>query len=169
MTRSPSTPAPDTMVVLSLGSNIEPRTERLQAAVTALMDRVLQNAACSSFYETDPVGYTDQAPFLNMTVIGSTDQSAEDLHRACKGLEEELGRQHRERWREREIDIDVILFGDEIIATDTLAIPHPEFHHRRFVLQPAAEIAPQAVCPQSGCTMTELLMICTDPSGVRRL
>lgn len=148
---------------------MEPRQDRLRAAVTALMERVLQNATCSSFYETDPVGYTDQAPFLNLAVCGTTDLSAAELHRVCKGLEEELGRQHRQRWREREIDVDVILFGDEIIATDTLTIPHPEFHHRRFVLEPAAEIAPLAVCPQSGCTIAELLMICTDQSGVRRL
>jgi 2-amino-4-hydroxy-6-hydroxymethyldihydropteridine diphosphokinase len=164
-----STPAPDTWVLLSLGSNIEPRQQRLQDAVNILASRVLNHAVCSAFYETDPVGYTDQAPFLNMVVMGSTEQSAVDLHRVCKGLEAELGRQHRERWREREIDIDVVLFGDEILHSDNLTIPHPEFHNRRFVLQPAAEIGPSLVCPKSGCTMAELLTICTDQSGVRRV
>jgi len=153
-------------VMLSLGSNIGPRKRRLRDAVRSIATNILSDVRCSSIYETDPVGYTDQAPFLNIVLVGETRLSATDLHEACKGLEIAQGRQHRERWREREIDIDVILYADERMATDVLTIPHPQFHERRFVLQPAFEVAPTMVDPASGCTITELLAICQDTSGV---
>ncbi len=152
--------------MLSLGSNIGPRKRRLRDAVRSIAANILTDVRCSSIYETDPVGYTDQAPFLNVVVVGETQLSAVDFHEACKGLEIAQGRQHRERWREREIDIDVILYADECVTTEKLSIPHPQFHERRFVLQPAAEVAPQMVDPASGCTIAELLAICLDTSGV---
>lgn len=164
---SHTTPAPDNVVLLSLGSNIEPRLDRLQRAAKELCSDILTEARCSSIYETDPVGYTEQAPFLNMVITGISHLSATELHRYCKGLEVALGRRNHERWREREIDIDVIYFADEVMSTETLTIPHLHVQDRRFVLQPAVEVAPTLVCPRSGCTMTELLTICTDTSAVR--
>lgn len=153
-------------VLLSLGSNIGPRKRRLRDAVRSIASNILTDVRCSSIYETDPVGYTEQAPFLNIALVGETRLSATDLFEACKGLEIAQGRQHRERWREREIDIDVILYADEQLSTEHLTVPHPQFHERRFVLQPAAEIAPTMADPASGCTIAELLAICLDTSGV---
>lgn len=154
-------------VVLSLGSNIGPRKRRLRDAVRSIAGNILSDVRCSSVYETDPVGYTDQPAFLNLALVGETTLSAPDLHEACKQLEVVQGRQHRERWREREIDIDVIIYGDEQIANESLTIPHPHLAERRFVLQPIVEIAPEVVDPNTGCTFAELLTICLDTSGVR--
>ncbi len=154
-------------VLLSLGSNIGPRKRRLQDAVRSIAGNIVSEVRCSSVYETDPVGYTDQPAFLNLVLVGETTLSPKDLHEACKQLEVAQGRQHRQRWREREIDIDVILYGDEQISTDVLTIPHPHHQDRRFVLEPAVEVAPDLVDPNSGCTLSELLTICQDTSEVR--
>jgi 2-amino-4-hydroxy-6-hydroxymethyldihydropteridine diphosphokinase len=153
--------------MLSLGSNIGPRKRRLRDAARSIAQNILSDVQCSSIYETDPVGFTEQDPFLNVVLVGQTTLSPTDLHEACKGLEVAQGRQHRERWREREIDIDVIFYGDEIVSSDNLQIPHAHVQERRFVLQPAVEVAPKLVDPGSGCTMEELLAICLDHSGVR--
>ena len=154
-------------VVLSLGSNIGPRKRRLKDAVRSIARNILTNVRCSSVYETDPVGFTDQPAFLNIAIVGETTLTVSDLHEACKQLEVAQGRQHRERWREREIDIDVITYGDEQVNTDSLTIPHPHLQERRFVLEPVVEIAPELVDPNSGCTFSELLTICLDAGGVR--
>ena len=153
--------------MLSLGSNIGPRKRRLRDAVRSIALNILTDVQCSSIYETDPVGYTEQGPFLNIVLVGQTTLSPTDLYEACKGLEVAQGRQHRERWREREIDIDVIFYGDEIMTSEHLQIPHANVQERRFVLQPALEVAPKLVDPRTGCTIEELLAICLDHSGVR--
>ena len=156
-------------VLLGLGSNISSRKKRLKAAVNRLIGSILHDAVVSSIYETEPVGYTDQKAFLNMVIMGETTLSPSKLHEAVKAMEVAQGRVHRERWREREIDVDVLLYGDEIVRTDDLTIPHEHMHERRFVLVPAVEIAPQMVHPVMGCTMEELLMICPDKSAVKQI
>lgn len=153
-------------VMLSLGSNIGPRKRRIRDAIQRISNSILTNVQASALYETEPVGFTDQPVFINVVIIGETELSPIDLHEACKGLELAQGRVHRERWHEREIDIDVILFGDEVVETKELSIPHPRMHERRFVLVPAAEIARTMVDPLTGCSMEELLIICQDKSGV---
>ena len=155
------------IVVLGLGSNIASRTRRLRSAVNRIAGTLLKNVVVSSIYETEPVGYKDQASFLNMVIIGECDLSPHDLHVAVKGLEVAQGRVHRERWKEREIDIDILIYGDEIIRTDDLIIPHEHMHERKFVLIPLVEIAADLVDPASGCTMRELLAICPDMSEVQ--
>lgn len=154
-------------VLLSLGSNLEPRRERIHEAMAAIAAEILSDCRPSSLYETDPVGYTDQPPFINAALVGTTDLEPEEVHRRCKALEVRLGRTKRERWREREIDVDVILITDVVIGTEALEIPHPRMQDRRFVLQSCAEVAPYLIHPILGRTVEELLAECPDTSAVK--
>lgn len=156
-------------VLLSLGSNLEPRRERLDEAYDQLSDGILTNCRCSKQYATAPVGYTEQPEFVNGCIVGFTTLEPEDLVAACREIENSIGRQHRQRWREREIDIDVVLMDDCVINTTDVSIPHPRMHERRFVLVPAAEIAPDMVHPLFGKTVAELLAACPDTSSVSPL
>jgi len=155
------------LVVLGLGSNIASRRRRLKSAVNRIVGSILRDAVVSSIYETEPVGFKEQAAFLNMVIMGECLLSPHELHVAVKGLEVAQGRMHREPGREREIDVDILLYGDEIVRTDDLEIPHPRMMERRFVLIPLVEIAPDLADPLTGCTMQELLAICPDGSDVQ--
>lgn len=151
--------------LLSLGSNLEPRAERIRRAITLLAEH-LGPLVVSHLYETSPVGYSDQPDFLNCCVCGQTTVNAHALHTVCRSVEEEVGRERRERWREREIDVDVILLDDLVIDDPSVTIPHPRMQDRRFVLAPAAEIAPTMRDPRTGKTIAELLDACTDAGTV---
>jgi 2-amino-4-hydroxy-6-hydroxymethyldihydropteridine diphosphokinase len=130
---------------------------------------LLHNVSTSSLYATAPVGFSDQPFFVNAAMAGTTALAPASLHTALKHLEVALGRVPREQWHEREIDIDVILFGSEVISTDSLQIPHPRFRDRRFVLEPAAEIAAHAIDPVTGLSIAHLLESCTDTALVTML
>lgn len=143
-------------ILLALGANLEPRRERIEEAMRLLELEALADARRSSMYATEPVGYTDQPDFLNAAITGTTSLVAEELFRVCKDIERRIGRQHRDRWREREIDIDIILYGVQVIDTPLLTIPHPRMHERAFVLDPAAEIAPDMIHPVLGTTIGQL-------------
>ncbi|HET9135585.1 MAG TPA: 2-amino-4-hydroxy-6-hydroxymethyldihydropteridine diphosphokinase [Candidatus Kapabacteria bacterium] len=141
---------------IGLGTNIEPRAKRMQEAIDTLK-KLGTAVALSSIYETTPVGYFDQADFLNTVMAIETELSVEVLHRSLKELEGQLGRQHRERWHEREIDLDLLLFGDAIIESEGLTVPHPQLHNRAFVLIPLAEIAPSVIHPILHKPVSDLL------------
>lgn len=155
-----------TRVLLSLGSNLEPRAERIAAAIEHLKHDALTDVVASRLYVTEPVGFRDQPDFLNAVVVGNCSLTAEELFGVCKGIEETLGRQHREQWREREIDIDILLYGDTTLSNERLTIPHPRMADRRFVLIPAAEVAPLLVDPLTQKTVAEMLRACADTSRV---
>jgi len=123
----------------------------------------------SPLYVTAPVGYVDQPDFYNAAIVGTSAASAEDLHRELKNAESAVGRLHRERWREREIDVDIIIIDGVVVDNETLTIPHPRMRERRFVLQPSADIAADLVDPRTGLTVAELLDVCPDTSSVVRL
>lgn len=160
---------PERQVLLSLGSNIEPKRERLQQALDYLSAHVLHNTVTSPMYQTPPVGFTQQADFINVAMLGFSAETSHAIHLAVKGLEAAMGREHRQLWREREIDVDIILVGNEIVADLMLTVPHPRFRSRRFVLQPTADIAPDMVDPITGLTIRELLGQCPDTSVLTRL
>jgi 2-amino-4-hydroxy-6-hydroxymethyldihydropteridine diphosphokinase len=148
--------------IIGLGSNIEPRIERIQNALSELkaISTVLK---VSSLYETEPYGVADQAPFINLVAeietVDTADErsSVESLHEKLRAAEGRLGRQQRERWHEREIDFDILFFEDAILETPTLTLPHPGVQYRSFVLEPLAEILPDFIHPVLNRTASELL------------
>lgn len=153
-------------VLLSLGSNIGDSRENVRAAMAAIERDILTDVKRSSLWSTEPVGYTEQPDFINAAITGYSSLSCRQIRDRCKEIETALGRAKRERWREREIDIDVILVGDEIIDDDDLHVPHARMAERRFVLAPCNEIAPDMISPRSKNTIAELLEQCVDTSSV---
>ena len=144
------------LVYLSLGSNIGDREEHLRDAIARLPTEG-NIVSVSSFYETEPVEFADQAWFLNCAVVLETAQTPEQLLADIIRTEQELGRQRIQRKGPRIIDIDILLFGDTVRDSPELTIPHPAMHQRRFVLEPLAEIAPEARHPVLKKTIRELL------------
>jgi len=142
-------------VYLSLGSNLGDRAENLQTAIAKLGD-FGEVAAVSSFYETEPVELTAQPWFLNCAVKFETEKMPRQLISAILSLEQNMGRQRKQKKGPRTIDIDVLLFGSSIIEIPSLTVPHPRLHERRFVLEPLAEIAPDARHPVFKRTVREL-------------
>ena len=141
---------------LSLGSNLGDRKQNLKEAIRCLdsLGRVL---AVSSFYETEPVEFTEQPLFLNCVVALETEIEPQQLMRALLHLEQEMGRKRVEKKGPRSIDIDILLFGETVIDTPELTVPHPAMAKRRFVLEPLAEIAPDLQIPTSKRTVREVL------------
>lgn len=127
--------------------------------------------AVSSLYETEPVEFTDQPWFLNCVVALETSAGPEDLLKSLLESEREMG---RDRGREQKkgpriIDLDMLLYGDETIDSPDLTVPHPAMHQRRFVLEPLAEIAPEAVHPRLKKKIAELLRELPVGQSVRKL
>lgn len=133
-------------VFLGLGSNVGERLQNLQAAVNLLDLRVGTVLRIASVYETAPVYVQEQPPFLNTVVEVDTNLAPEDLLRAVKEVEAEIGRIPRERFGPREIDIDLLITEDGMeVNSDKLRLPHPHLTERRFVLEPLAELCPGCV------------------------
>jgi 2-amino-4-hydroxy-6-hydroxymethyldihydropteridine diphosphokinase len=152
----PTHPARPSVAYLSLGSNVGAREAQLHEAISRLgvIGRVI---ASSSFYETEPVEFTQQPWFLNCAVALETSQTPEQLMASILRIEEEMGRRRVQKKGPRAIDIDILLFGNSIIDSAELTIPHPAMHQRRFVLEPLAEIAPAVHYPALKKTIRELL------------
>lgn len=161
----PTTP---NLVYLSLGSNVGDREMQLREA-QARLGAAGRVVARSSFYETEPVEFTQQPWFLNCALALETGQTPPQLMSAILGIEEEMGRRRVQKNGPRLIDIDILLFGDEVIESKELTIPHPALHQRRFVLEPLAEIAPEALHPVCGKTIRELLDALPAGQVVRRV
>lgn len=154
-------------VYIGFGSNIGDRLVHIQDAIRALSETegiTLQKI--SSVYQTEPVGYETQAQFLNGVAAIQTDLSPLSLLHILKDIETAVGRRHRIRWGPREIDLDILLYGDMCLQTEKLIIPHPEMHRRRFVLAPLAEIAPNLVHPVFQETVQSLLEHLEDDKSV---
>jgi 2-amino-4-hydroxy-6-hydroxymethyldihydropteridine diphosphokinase len=154
-------------VYLGLGTNLAEREQNLATALARLQER-LRLVAVSSLYETAPWGVADQPPFLNAAVAIETDLSLAELLAFVKGMEREMGRQPSGRWGPRLIDIDILLYGDLVLQTPDLVIPHPRLAERAFVLVPLAEIAPDVVHPVYKQTIQVLLARAPGREGVRR-
>ncbi|MBS4198039.1 2-amino-4-hydroxy-6-hydroxymethyldihydropteridine diphosphokinase [Lederbergia citri] len=153
---------------LSLGSNIGNREEFLKLALQKLREDDNVNVeACSSIYETDPVGYTNQENFLNIAVKITTSYSALQLLELCLKIELELGRIREFRWGPRVIDLDILLYNKENIEMETLQVPHPRMTERAFVLIPLLEINRSLVLPTLNTPLVEVLDEIPDKEGVR--
>jgi 2-amino-4-hydroxy-6-hydroxymethyldihydropteridine diphosphokinase len=143
------------LVHLSLGSNVGDRAANLNTAIDHL--RALgEVVAVSSFYETEPVEFTAQPWFLNCAVALSTDKTPKEMLAGILEIEQKLGRRRAQKKGPRIIDIDILLFGNSILDDPGLTIPHPAMHERRFVLEPLAEIAPDARHPVLMQTIQQL-------------
>ena len=153
---------------LSLGSNVGDRAKNLRAAIAALGKTGVQVVRTSSVYETEPVDYLDQAWFLNMAIEAETELSGLDLLRTLRAIETQMGSEKLIAKGPRLIDMDILLYGEQVIDTPKLQVPHPRAHLRRFVLEPLAEIAPNARHPVSGLSAAEMLARTADKSAVRK-
>jgi len=140
---------------LSLGSNLGDREANLRAAIASLA-ALGQLTAVSSLYETEPVELTAQPWFLNCAVALATDRMPRQLLAGALKIEQAMGRRRTQPKGPRLIDIDILLFGSSVVDTAQLTIPHPAMHERRFVLEPLAEIAPDARHPVFKRTVREL-------------
>jgi 2-amino-4-hydroxy-6-hydroxymethyldihydropteridine diphosphokinase len=153
---------------LSLGSNLGDRAANLSAAVEQLTvaGRLI---AVSALYETQPVDVPNQPWFLNSVAAIETDMTPKELLQLALRVEAAMGRMRLSEKGARKIDIDVVLFGDHVVNEPGLKIPHPAMHGRRFVLEPLAEIAPEARHPELEKTVRELLAALGAEQRVQRL
>lgn len=142
-------------VLFSLGTNLGDRRANLRAALAGL-GRFLHIVRTSPVYETTPMYVTDQGPFLNMAAVAETLLSPDALLGAIQQVERRLGRVRDRRNGPRVIDIDIVLFGDRMIATADLTVPHASMAERAFVLVPAADIAGDWVHPGQHRTVAAL-------------
>ncbi len=154
------------VVYLSLGSNVGDRLANLQHAARKLHAHVILTQV-SSVYETEPVGFTEQPWFLNAVLEGDTDLSPAALLDCALAIEQSLGRERSVPNAPRTIDIDILLYGEDVIATPELTVPHPRLAERGFTLCPLTEIAPLAIHPVCGRTMEEILAAATDLEETR--
>ena len=144
------------LVHLGLGRNLGDRKEYLSMAYNQLRSEAVSEFRASSIYESEPLLKMPQPKYLNMVVCGLTIFSPQELLKKCQQIEISLGRVHRERWGCREIDIDMLSYGNRIIDNDDLVIPHPEIKNRSFVLMPMLELSPEWLHPETGITIKEL-------------
>lgn len=153
---------------IALGTNIGDRYVNLSEAIKHLHEKPgVTLVQASSIYETDPVGYTDQDPFLNMVIEVRTELTPIQLLEACLNIEQILGRKRVIRWGPRIIDLDILLYNQENMKTEKLFIPHPRLHERAFVLVPLLEISPNEKLPRTDQSLQSFLEKIPDREGVR--
>jgi len=156
-------------VVLLLGSNLGDREGNMVRAKELLISNAFIIKETSSIYETASWGKEDQPLFLNQCILGSYEQSATELLELIRSIEEELKRQRKEKWGSRTIDVDILFFGDEVINSEDLIIPHPEISGRRLTLEPLIELMPYFIHPVFKMSLSEIMDECKDPLEVRKL
>lgn len=155
-----------TEVVLSLGGNKGNREKLLFHAVEALNDH-FQLLKVSKIYETTAWGGVAKGDFLNQIAVISTEKEPEEVLEILQGIEADLGRTREEPWGDRTMDIDILYFGEKVIDSDQLKIPHPFIPERKFVLVPLNELFPERKHPVLKKTSAQLLYECKDPSEVK--
>lgn len=157
---------------LGIGSNLGNREQNTREAIRLLGDHPrLKVIALSHFYETEPLTLKGERQnyYLNCVIKVRTSMNAVRLFQVMQDIEKILGRVRSARWEPRTIDLDLLLFDDEIIRTKLLTVPHPEMHRRRFVLEPLAELSPKLKHPVKGLTFRTLLQRLKDDKKVTPL
>ncbi|NLT21350.1 MAG: 2-amino-4-hydroxy-6-hydroxymethyldihydropteridine diphosphokinase [Syntrophomonadaceae bacterium] len=145
-------------IYIGLGSNMGFKRRNIETAIDNIekipgVDLVKK----SSLYETDPWGKTDQDKFLNQVIMIETALGADELLDYLLEIEIKMGRQRLEKWGPRVIDLDILLYGNQVIQTDRLRVPHPHMRERLFVLIPLQEIGTDLRFPEDGITIEEVL------------
>ena len=155
-----------TSVVILLGTNLGNRLLNLKKADLEISQRIGLVLMRSMIYQTKPWGNTEQDDFLNQVLVIDSSKKANEILAALLEIELEMGRKRTKQWEPRIIDLDILYFGDEIIETKDLKIPHPFIQERRFTLIPLAEILPAMIHPVFKQTNYDLLLQTTDHSNV---
>lgn len=153
-------------VYLLTGSNKGDRAQQLSKAINLLNSQVGRVDKISGIYQTAAWGDTDQDDFLNQAIGLSTELTPEELLKAVKSIEQQMGRTLTRRWGPREIDIDIALYGDKMITIEGLTIPHIGLPDRMFALMPLYDIAADVVHPVIGVTIAHMLKNCSDSLDV---
>ena len=148
--------------VLLLGTNIGNRKQNLEEAAMLVDRQVSKLVERSSVYQTAAWGVEDQEDFLNQVITFNNELEPEELLERILSIERRMGRERKEKWGPRLIDIDILFIGIEIIDTPALKVPHPELQNRRFTLEPLNELMPDFVHPKLGTTINILLANCPD-------
>ncbi len=156
------------MVCLQLGSNKGDRLQALQIAIKALKE-TFQIVDKSAVYQTAAWGNTNQQDFYNQLVLVETKRSPYSVLRFCQNVENQMGRERKDKWGPRIIDIDIIYYDKKVIYSPTLKIPHEYMHARRFILIPLLDMKNKWTHPLLGKTIQELLASCNDKSEVKQL
>jgi 2-amino-4-hydroxy-6-hydroxymethyldihydropteridine diphosphokinase len=155
-------------VVLGLGSNAGNRFLNIKKAVNLLhFSKQIDILAISNVYETEPWGFKNQNNFLNCVIVILCRLTPALLLKKLKNIEKLAGRIKREKWKEREIDIDILFYGNKVYKSGALKIPHPQLHNRNFVLKPAAELIPGFVHPEFKKTISELIRNTGDTGKIK--
>jgi 2-amino-4-hydroxy-6-hydroxymethyldihydropteridine diphosphokinase len=155
-------------VYLGLGTNLGIREENLKLATEKIKELIGQLVRISSVYETEPWGFTSENKFLNIVAEIETDLKPSGLLRRLLMIESMLGRLREGKgYKSRTIDIDILIYGEQVLNMGDLKIPHPRMQERRFVLVPLNEIAPDLIHPVLKKNIRTLLAECTDNSEVR--
>ena len=152
-----------------MGTNLGDRQANLQRAIVEIEQNIGSILDCSSVYETEPWGVTDQPSFYNQVLKVATSLDPLQLLTATLAIEKEMGRVRTGRYGARIIDIDILFFEDLVIETAQLTIPHPRITERNFVLAPLAEIAPDLVHPMSHQTISAIWGAGNDQLGVKKI
>lgn len=157
-------------VFLGLGTNTGDREEWLNKALDKITESVGPVSACSGIYETEPWGFKSEDSFLNIVVQVHTDLKPAELLKKLAVIEKQLGRnRRRKKYISRTIDIDILLYGEEVIDSADLKIPHPLMQERKFVLVPLCDLAPDVVHPVLKKTFAVLLEECRDDGEVKKI
>lgn len=143
-------------IYIALGTNLGDKETNLKEALQQLRRKGISVSKVSDFIVTKPYGVTDQPDFLNAVAEIETDKSPEELLQVLLQIEQEMGRRRIRRWGERNIDLDLLLYDDQVIDLPDLKVPHPDMQNRDFVLCPLAQIAPDAVHPVLRKTIEQL-------------
>jgi len=157
-------------IFLGLGSNIGNREEHITKAIDFIKDiSGVTFLRCSSFYETAPWGKETQNNFINCVVEISSEIAPGNLFAILKDIEAKCGRQKREKWSEREIDIDILFYGDLVYEKDGIIIPHKEIRNRNFVLIPMNELEPDFLHPVTGKIISVILSETGDKLACKKI
>ena len=156
-------------IVLHLGSNQGNRQQEIQRAITYIEGSIGDIKLTSSFYETEAWGVEDQPSFFNIALLLHTTLLPDQLLKVVLGIENKMGRQRKQHWGQRLIDIDILFYNDWQINFPELIIPHPRIQDRHFVLSPLMEIMPNFLHPKLKKTITQLKEACTDKLLVKKM